>query len=107
MTRLEKVEYAFSMERASYQRTIRMLEEELRKAPKKDEYKALYETALATIDELKDRNTGLITELECAYNKLKEKSNKLSAKQYEEYKRLKRNEYQRRWYKKDKKKSAK
>ena len=107
MNKLEQVDYAFGIERASYQRTIRMLEEELRNNPKETEYKALYETALETIEELTARNNGLMTELECAYNKLKTKTNKLSAKQYEEYKRLKRNEYQRRWYKKDKKKSAK
>ena len=106
--KLNNIEEAFKIERASYRRTIGLLLDEIDmlrlgerdhnemiddlKDETIDELEAKLKDALAAVADLSEENARLQDEL-------KQCGKKLNAKQYKEYKRLKQNEYQRKWYK--------
>lgn len=99
--KLKNIERAFEIERASYERTICMLRREL--AGKADDgLEERYELAKDKVNELLVANENLQVMNEQLKKELDQCGKKLNATQYKEYKRLKQNEYQRRWYKKSK-----
>lgn len=96
---IEQMAFAFEVERASYQRTINLLRDELYKqekeAPILSELEAESDNKVkqleATIAKLEDENTRL-------KEKLSQREHSLNERQYKEYKRMKQNEYNRKWY---------
>ena len=110
---IETLKDAFEIERRSYLRTITLLKievgdlhdklEETKGNPVMDDLK---DETIATLEQeneqLKAANDFLTVENSNLKAELESCSKKLSSKQMKELKRLKRNEYQRKWYKKNK-----
>lgn len=106
--RLKNIERAFEVERESYLRTIESLTDEINmhRAAEYDHNKTIDDLKDETIKELEVKNENLMVELEmikkevARLQKELDECGELNSAQYKEYKRLKKNEYQRRWYKK-------
>lgn len=107
--RVKNIERAFEVERESYLRTIELLTDEINmhRAAKYDHNKTIDDLKDETVKELEIKNENLTIELEQARGEvarlekeLEVCGKKLNATQYQEYKRLKRKEYQQRWLKK-------
>ena len=110
---IETLKDAFEIERRSYLRTITLLKievgdlhdkiDDLKGNPVMDDLKDETITTLEQENEqLKAANDFLTVENSNLKAELESCSKKLSSKQMKELKRLKRNEYQRKWYKKNK-----
>lgn len=102
--KLNNINKAFEIERASYLRTIRLLTDEIEmyRAAEYDHNDTINDLKDETIKDLEIKNRDLAAEVARLEKELDQCGKKLNATQYKEYKRLKQNEYQRRWYKKSK-----
>lgn len=102
--KLNNINKAFEIERASYLRTIELLTEEIEmyRAAECDHNDTISDLKDETIKDLEIKNRDLAAEVARLEKELSECGKKLSSTQYKEYKRLKQSEYQRRWYKKSK-----
>ena len=100
---LEYVKSAFKIERYSYERTIKALQEKVCKLER--ELETAYNTTIKdltneTIKQLEAEKENLQAENDRLQKELNQCGKKLNATQYKEYKRLKQAEYTRRWLKK-------
>ncbi len=106
---LEYVKRAFQIERDSYNNTIKYLRGKVDAYEASIQNETIDTLANETIkqleiekENLQVQNEQLKIENDRLQKELDQCGKKLNATQYKEYKRLKQNEYQRRWYKKSK-----